>query len=138
MKKLLLALLTVGALGAVAWLTRDRLLPPPAASTEPPSRFRAGSGGAVADTSTSNGSRSTPQMRVITGHAEATPPVEPTPDDLEEINGIGPVYAQRLADEGLTTFHALAAADPADTALRIDVTESMVSDWVDQAKERSH
>lgn len=104
MKKLLLALLTVGALGTVAWLTRDRLLPPPTVSGDPPPRFR------VAPT-----------------HVE----------DLEQISGIGPVYAGRLAEEGITSFVSLAGADAADLSERIDVAESMVSDWVLQAKDRS-
>lgn len=33
-------------------------------------------------------------------------------DDLTEINGIGPTFAKRLAEAGVTTFAALAASTP--------------------------
>lgn len=34
------------------------------------------------------------------------------PDDLTAINGIGPAYARRLAEGGITTFAAVAASTP--------------------------
>jgi predicted flap endonuclease-1-like 5' DNA nuclease len=33
-------------------------------------------------------------------------------DDLTEINGIGPTYAKRLRDAGITTFEALSKCSP--------------------------
>lgn len=44
----------------------------------------------------------------------SVPPINPArePDELERINGIGPTYARRLHDAGVTTFEALAAQSP--------------------------
>lgn len=57
------------------------------------------------------------------------------PDDLTQIKGIGPVYAARLAEAGLTTFAAIAAATP--ERLR-EVTQAMAAanpeEWIEQAR----
>lgn len=58
---------------------------------------------------------------------------EPRPEDLSEVTGIGPAYRARLADAGIATYAALAAADPASLAETIDVAESRIADWIDQA-----
>ncbi len=46
----------------------------------------------------------------------AAPPapaaVETAPDDLRQIEGIGPTYARRLHDAGIRTFAALASLSP--------------------------
>ena len=56
-------------------------------------------------------------------------------DDLTEIKGIGPVFARRLADAGITTFAALAKSPP--DYLR-DVTRATSvarpEDWIAQAR----
>ncbi len=54
-------------------------------------------------------------------------------DDLAVVKGIGPVYRARLAAAGITSFGALAAADPADVAAAAQVPESRARDWVTQA-----
>lgn len=141
MKKLLLALLTVGALGTLAWLTRDRLLPPPTVSTAPPPRFR--SGGAHSVTAVAPVATVVPAPGddgdARAGVGNVPPEPQPAhPDDLEEISGIGPVYAGRLAEQGITTFAALTDADIDALSAQIDVAGSIVSDWVAQAKDRSH
>lgn len=66
----------------------------------------------------------------------ATSPATPGvgEDDLEEINGIGPVFATRLADRGITTFAALAAVHADELAEAIDTSPARVQDWIDQAK----
>lgn len=38
--------------------------------------------------------------------------VDATPDNLEAINGIGPVFARRLREEGVIRFDQLAALTP--------------------------
>ena len=97
MRRLFRLIWWIGVFAAIAWLLRDRLVPAPEeAATEPP-RYRV-----------------TPPP---------APPAEPAPaaaadDDLEAIKGVGPVYAARLADAGITSFAVLAAADAADLAQR--------------------
>ncbi len=67
----------------------------------------------------------------------AKPAEELAADDLEEINGIGPVFARKLADRGITTFAQLAAASAADLADAIDTYPTRVQGWIDQAGERT-
>jgi large subunit ribosomal protein L21 len=59
-----------------------------------------------------------------------------TSDDLTQIKGIGPAYARRLADGGITTFASLADASP--DHLR-EVTHATAAanpeKWIAQARE---
>lgn len=95
--------------GAAIWAMRDKLLPQPAIPDEPPPRFRTGSG--------------------QTGASEG--------DDLTGIKGIGPVYAGRLADQGVTSYAALSGADPTAVAIAAGVPESTAEEWIAQAKSRA-
>ena len=52
--------------------------------------------------------------------------------DLEDINGIGPTYAERLRSAGFETAADLADADPAEIAEIAQTSESSVQDWLDQ------
>lgn len=97
----------VVGLGAAVWALRDRLLPAPEIPDGPPPRFR-------------------------------TAPTSPVVvNDLTEVKGIGPVYAQRLVDAGITTFVALANADVAAVAGAADVSESRAASWIGQAAEHT-
>ena len=58
------------------------------------------------------------------------------PDDLTVIKGIGPVRSGHLAEEGITTFADLAAADPKSLAEQFDVAETAAADWVAEAASR--
>lgn len=99
----------VVGLGATVWALRDRLLPAPEIPDGPPPRFRTGT---------------------------ETPAASDAPgSDLTAIRGIGPVYAERLNRNGITTYAELAGGDAADVATQIDVAESTVSDWIAQAAE---
>lgn len=69
-----------------------------------------------------------PRFRV----AEPAPPA----DDLTELSGIGPVFATRLAQAGIATFAALAAATPGRVAEVTGVPETRASDWIEQAAAR--
>ena len=54
---------------------------------------------------------------------------------VETIRGIGPAYAERLADMGIDSVADLAAADPAEVAEETAVSESRVTRWIDRAAE---
>jgi predicted flap endonuclease-1-like 5' DNA nuclease len=90
-------------LGAAVWALRDKLLPAPEIPEGPPPRFRTGGTDSVAE------------------------------DDLTDVKGIGPVYAERLAEAGVTTFAELAAADLAVVADAAGVSESTATSWIEQA-----
>ncbi len=59
-------------------------------------------------------------------------------DDLEQIEGIGPVYEQRLFAAGIETYGQLAAATPEQLAHILDVMNWQrlnLVDWIEQAKQ---
>ena len=55
--------------------------------------------------------------------------------DLEEIKGIGPAYAERLAEIGIDSVEDLAAADAAAVAEGTSVGESRAATWIERANE---
>ena len=65
-----------------------------------------------------------------------TPTTSPpdTTDDLTQVKGIGPVYADRLVMNGVASLADLAAADTAELARAIDVSAGQVKEWQDQAR----
>jgi predicted flap endonuclease-1-like 5' DNA nuclease len=78
-----------------------------------------------------------PTFRVVTAPSEPpsappeTPPAEP--DDLTEVNGIGPVFNRKLMEGGISTFAQLARAT-ADRVIELTgVPESKAKDWIEQA-----
>jgi predicted flap endonuclease-1-like 5' DNA nuclease len=125
MKRLLRFAAIVAGLGAAAWLVKDRLLPTPSPPVGPAPSFR------------SAPPEATPRPAPA---PEPTVPAAPTAaatDDLTEIKGIGPVYAERLAGAGITTFGALAGADPAGLAATVEVREDQAASWIEQAAART-
>nr|WP_276234194.1 class III poly(R)-hydroxyalkanoic acid synthase subunit PhaC [Halosegnis sp. DT85] len=52
---------------------------------------------------------------------------------LDDVDGIGPRYAERLREAGIDTLDALVAADAADLAERADVPRGRLEDWMAQA-----
>lgn len=63
--------------------------------------------------------------------------VEQTPaDSLQEIRGIGDVYARRLRAAGIRTFADLAALTPDEARTLAQAQSGLVdtSDWIEQAK----
>ncbi len=99
-------------LGAAVWALRDKLLPAPEIPEGPPPRFRTGTAGA--------------------GNADSG-----AEDDLTEVKGIGPVYSERLAEAGVTSFAELAAADVAAVAGAAGVSESVAASWMEQAADHT-
>ncbi len=63
-------------------------------------------------------------------------PIEEKPthsDDLTIVKGVGPVFAARLEDSGITNLADLSAADAEVLAKAIDVPATRVSDWIEEA-----
>lgn len=54
-------------------------------------------------------------------------------EPVDTITGIGPAYAERLADAGVHTVADLADADAAELADAIDVSETRIEGWIEQA-----
>ncbi|MEA2000494.1 MAG: DUF4332 domain-containing protein, partial [Actinomycetota bacterium] len=88
----------LAVVSVIVWLTRERMLPTPHVSHEPPPHYR-----------------STP------------PPPEVVADDLTEIKGIGQVYAARLNHMGITSFRALSEAEPQTVADSLETSPSRVT-----------
>lgn len=72
------------------------------------------------------------------------PPAEPAPEEdeadlsespptLTDVEGIGPVYATRLASAGVNTVADLAAADPEQVAKAVEAPVGRVQRWIDAA-----
>lgn len=69
---------------------------------------------------------------------EREPEPEPAGADAEPvqtISGIGPAYAERLAEAGIETVDQLASADPAELAEATGLGEGRVSDWIERAND---
>jgi branched-chain amino acid transport system ATP-binding protein len=70
--------------------------------------------------------------------AQAIPLTPPVPDPLEEIQGIGPVIAERLNQHGIYTFEQLAAQEPGSlSALLGDQIQRLADEesWIEQARQ---
>lgn len=110
--KRLIRWLLVGALvfGTLRFV-RTRLVPQPVPPQAEPPRFRV--------------------------PPEEPPPAEAEPDDLEEIHGIGPVFARRLHTAEILTFAELATADAATVAAAVGAREDQVAAWIEEAQART-
>lgn len=64
--------------------------------------------------------------------------VATAPDDLTEINGIGPTFAQRLNAAGIYTFADLAEESPDYVRLvaRVEIWQGDTAAWIAEAKTR--
>ncbi len=58
-------------------------------------------------------------------------------ESVTSINGIGPTYADRLADAGIDTVSGLASADPEELAESTEIAESRLVRWVETAQQRT-
>jgi predicted flap endonuclease-1-like 5' DNA nuclease len=63
----------------------------------------------------------------VPSNPEASPPVD-------SIDGIGPVFAQRLTQAGLATVEALAAASPDRVAEAASVSAARARTWIELAQ----
>ncbi len=57
------------------------------------------------------------------------------PDDLTRITGVGPVYAERLNNLGVTNYVGLAAADAGRLAENLQLPDRAIEDWKSQAEQ---
>ncbi|MDH4308619.1 MAG: helix-hairpin-helix domain-containing protein [Acidimicrobiia bacterium] len=108
MKKLARFLGVLGGVAAVVWAMRERFVSI-AAPREP----------------------EPPTFRVVTPPSQ--PPRPQDPDDLTAVNGIGPVFARRLMEGGISTFSDLATAETARVIELTGVTDQKAADWIQQA-----
>lgn len=117
-----LKLISLAAFAAgVAWALRDQLLPGPQSPTSHPPAFR---------------NPPPPASKTDIAQPAAAPASDLSlQDDLTAVNGIGPVYAKRLAGAGIKSFRDLATADPADLANRTDLPRDRVADWIRKASD---
>jgi len=65
---------------------------------------------------------------------ETTEPDETT-TSVEEVRGIGPAYADRLAAADVETVAELAAADPEQVAETTDLSPKRLRTWIDRASD---
>ena len=95
----------VGGALAILWAMRDRLVSIAAPQDPEPPRFR----------------------------VVPPAPAPVTEDDLTAINGIGPVFAGRLRDAGITSFAAVSAAGASHLAEVTGASESRAAEWMSAA-----
>ncbi|MDG5776961.1 helix-hairpin-helix domain-containing protein [Haloarculaceae archaeon H-GB2-1] len=90
------------------------------------------------DDSEETGSDAEPEETEPTGEHDTTEgsaaAADGTPTD--SIKGIGPTYADRLAELGIDTVQDLAEADPERIASEGDIAEKRVLNWVERARNR--
>ena len=56
-------------------------------------------------------------------------------ESVDSLSGIGPAYADRLADAGIETVGDLAAADPVALDAATDLGEGRIAGWIEQARD---
>jgi polyhydroxyalkanoate synthase len=83
---------------------------------------------------------STAPSKTTTAHdlrAGTAPEAQKSADDLQEIDGIGPTYAQRLHDGGILTFADL-AHQTTEQVMEISGvrSEAAAGSWIHEAEER--
>lgn len=83
-----------------------------------------------------------PQLvrRLPASTAPATPTSAASPDDLQQIPGIGPAIARRLRAAGITTFAALAACSLVDLAAWTGRSTEQITrmGWIERARALAH
>ena len=117
MKKLARLLGVAGGLVAILWAMRDRFVSIASPREPEPPRFRM-----PTDLHTATGDDG--------AQASETAPGLDSPYDLTSVKGIGPAYAQRLQQAGITTLAALAAAPPDRVAEAAQVSIERAEEWV--------
>jgi predicted flap endonuclease-1-like 5' DNA nuclease len=90
---------------------------------------------AAADTDTDDDAESEAEAEdVDTGAGDE--PDDELSEPVDVIKGIGPAYADRMADAGVETVADLAEADAAELESETDISEKRIQGWIDRAKVR--
>lgn len=76
-----------------------------------------------------------PEPEAEESEPEAEEP-EAAGESPDVIKGIGPSYADRLADAGVETVSELADADADDLAEQTDLSETRLERWIERARNR--
>lgn len=119
MKRVLQLLALAGAAAGAVWYARQQAEP-------------------GATTPTGGEWTARPQLRAVPDSPAETAPREPVSDkadDLTEIKGIGPKFAEQLSGLGIDSFAALAAADADALADALD-GPAAVESWISEARTR--
>lgn len=88
-----------------------------------------------------------PQSASVAGEDEPSPAVHRVDEDggadqdgatanVQDITGIGPTYAERLAAAGIETVADLAEADAGSVSEAAETSQSRARDWIEQARDR--
>ncbi|GAB6861549.1 helix-hairpin-helix domain-containing protein [Haloplanus litoreus] len=117
------------AAGTDAAASTDSLVDEDAGAAEPAEAAGPDAGNGETELDTANAE----SVGEATGEHEAA---AEDADSVEVIKGIGPAYAERLSNVGIDSVADLAAADAADLAPQIDLSEKRVGRWIDRAKDR--
>ncbi|WP_306056502.1 helix-hairpin-helix domain-containing protein [Natronococcus wangiae] len=72
----------------------------------------------------------------VDADAEPAAETDEQSDPVDVIKGIGPAYADRLADAGVETVADLADADAAELESETDISEKRIQGWIDRAQVR--
>ena len=83
------------------------------------------------------------EIEIEEGADDTEPEAEPTETgttdvETEEIDGIGPTYAERLSAAGIETVDELADVNVETVATAAGISETRAEDWLEQATERSN
>jgi len=124
MKRVARILGLVVAVAVVVWAMRDRFVSIAAPREPEAPGFR------VVTTPAAPPAAEASSTVVADAPAEAP---NPNPDDLTEVVGIGPVFARRLMEAGITTFSELAGTSADRVAEVTGVPGSKAADWIEQA-----
>lgn len=60
----------------------------------------------------------------------------PSPESVDAIEGIGPVFAERLTEHGIGDIRALASANPDQVAEAAGVSTARAKTWIELAADR--
>ncbi|WP_248896893.1 class III poly(R)-hydroxyalkanoic acid synthase subunit PhaC [Haloplanus halobius] len=66
-----------------------------------------------------------------------TTPEDATKTDLQELDGIGPAYAEHLHTAGVVSVEDLADAEPAELSVDTGIDEGRIRRWIEAARERT-
>jgi len=106
---------------------------------EPVSSPAAGSGAAEVEPEPTEDAEPEPTETEAEQSEEPEPADEAaagTDEPTDVLEGIGPAYAERLADAGIDTVADLAGADVAELAETTEISESRLERWIDRARDR--